>query len=102
MMVNNKRAKQPYQTKHTKSFSKAWERYNKSGRYDMNAFSAAMWLVASRNPLPAYYLDHSLSGEYDKYRELHIGGDYLLVYYVDEASRTIVFSDLGTHAELFE
>ena len=64
--------------------------------------SAAMWLVASRNHLPAYYLDHSLSGEYDKYRELHIGGDYLLVYYVDEASRTIVFSDLGTHAELFE
>ncbi|WP_259268374.1 hypothetical protein [Buttiauxella sp. BIGb0471] len=28
--------------------------------------------------------------------------DYLLVYYVDETTRTIVFSDLGTHAELFE
>lgn len=101
-MANNKRVKLPYQTKHTKSFSKAWERYNKAGRHDINAVSAAMWLIASRNPLPAYYFDHALTGEYSGYRELHIGGDYLLVYYVDEASRTVAFSDLGTHAELFE
>jgi len=50
----------------------------------------------------AYCFDHALTGEYSGYRELHIGGDYLLVYYVDEASRTVAFSDLGTHAELFE
>jgi mRNA interferase YafQ len=68
----------------------------------MNAVSAAMWLIASRNPLPAYYFDHALTGEYNGYRELHIGGDYLLVYYVDAAGRTVAFSDLGTHAELFE
>lgn len=73
-MANNKRVKLPYQTKHTKSFSKAWERYNKAGRHDMNAVSAAMWLIASRNPLPAYYFDHALTGNIAGTENCILGG----------------------------
>jgi len=101
-MENHKRAKLPYQTKHSKNFAKAWERYNRAGRQNMNAVITAMWLIASRNPLPAFYLDHALNGVYEGFRELHIGGDCLLIYLVDNATKTIVFTDLGTHAELFE
>ncbi|EAW1321383.1 type II toxin-antitoxin system YafQ family toxin [Salmonella enterica subsp. diarizonae] len=48
------------------------------------------------------YRDHELTGEWAGFRELHIGGDFLLVYRVDEKNEIIYFTDLGTHAELFE
>ncbi|EEK4464950.1 type II toxin-antitoxin system mRNA interferase toxin, RelE/StbE family [Salmonella enterica] len=102
-MGSNKRAPLPYRTDRTKNFEKAWERYNKNGRYDMKEAVVAMNHVASRQPIPAQYLDHELTGkEWKGFRELHIGGDFLLVYKVDEKSKTVYFTDLGTHAELFE
>lgn len=68
----------------------------------MHSVSHIMWLVASQNPLPPEYRDHALTGDMVGYRELHIGGDFLLVYVVDDAKKMIIFSHLGTHAELFE
>lgn len=43
-------------------------------------------------------------GEWAGYRECHVGGDFLLIYEVDDAagkSGTIVFERAGTHADLF-
>lgn len=34
-------------------------------------------------------------------RELHIGGDFLLIYRLDEAQNLVTFIDIGTHSELF-
>ncbi|MCJ8206143.1 type II toxin-antitoxin system YafQ family toxin [Pseudomonas sp. RGM2987] len=50
--------------------------------------------------LPSEFLDHPLTGNWDGFRECHIGGDFLLVY---EHSRPdlITFVDLGSHSELF-
>lgn len=101
-MGNDKRAPLPYKSAYTKSFEKAWHRYNRAGRRDMHQTALVMSLVLSGNPFPAEYLDHPLTGNYSGYRELHIGGDYLLVYRIDTASHTVVFTELGTHAELFE
>ncbi|MFK3660780.1 MULTISPECIES: type II toxin-antitoxin system YafQ family toxin [Enterobacterales] len=102
MTEKAKRAPLPYRSDYTKTFIKAWERYNKAGRRDMKETASIMSRVLSGQPLPAEYSDHALSGEMQGYRELHIGGDYLLVYKVDEARHLIIFTDLGTHAELFE
>lgn len=101
-MVKHKRAILPYQTSYTRTFEKSWERYNRAGRYDMHDVIAAMNLVTSRLPLPAFYLDHALKGHYQGYRELHVGGDYLLVYKVDDSQHLIIFTDFGTHSELFD
>ncbi|EKM5742855.1 type II toxin-antitoxin system YafQ family toxin [Enterobacter kobei] len=101
-MANAKRAAIPFSTDHTKTFAKAWERYNRAGRHDMNAVREVMWLVACRDPLPPHYLDHALTGDMQGYRELHIGGDFLLIYAIDTANKIVIFSNLGTHAELFE
>ncbi|EDX1477299.1 type II toxin-antitoxin system YafQ family toxin [Salmonella enterica subsp. enterica serovar Bonariensis] len=101
-MGNAKRAKLPFATDHTKTFEKAWDRYNRAGRHDMNAVREVMWLVACRDPLPAAYSDHALTGDMQGYRELHISGDFLLVYAVDASKKIVIFSNLGTHAELFE
>lgn len=101
-MANAKRANLPFRTNHTRTFEKAWDRYNKAGRRDMNAVREIMWLVACRDPLPPEYCDHALTGDMEGFRELHIGGDFLLVYAVDTVQKMVIFSNLGTHAELFE
>lgn len=79
-MVKSKRTNLPFRSDYTRSFIKAWERYNKAGRRDMNETAAIMAMVLSGNPLPAQYNDHALTGNMQGFRELHIGGDYLLVY----------------------
>ena len=65
---------------------------------------AILLLVANDGPLPAEWKDHPLKGEWAGYRECHVGGDFLLVYKVDDEvgkSGTIVFVRAGTHSELF-
>lgn len=101
-MVKNKRTNLPFRSDYTRSFIKAWERYNRAGRRDMNETAAIMAMVLSGNPLPAQYNDHALTGSMQGFRELHIGGDYLLVYKVEYDKHMVVFAELGTHAELFE
>ena len=101
-MGKSKRAPLPYRSDYTKTFVKAWERYNKAGRRDMHDTAAIMSLVLSCNPIPSEYSDHPLTGDMQGFRELHIGGDYLLVYRIDDKKPLVVFTDLGTHAELFE
>jgi mRNA interferase YafQ len=49
--------------------------------------------------------EHALRGSWARYRECHIGGDFLLIYRLDDAdgpSGSIYFARVGTHAELFE
>ena len=101
-MGKSKRAPLPYRSDYTKTFVKAWERYNKAGRRDMQDTATIMSLVLSGNPIPSEYSDHLLTGDMQGFRELHIGGDYLLVYRIDDKKPLVVFTDLGTHAELFE
>ena len=101
-MGKSKRAPLPYRSDYTKTFVKAWERYNKAGRRDMHDTAAIMSLVLSGNPIPSEYSDHALTGDMQGFRELHIGGDYLLVYRVDDKEHLVVHTDRGTQAELFE
>ena len=101
----SKRAKHPRACDYAKTFSKDWERLSGTGRFDMNRLKEAMLLlIANDRPLGLEWKDHPLKGEWASYRECHIGGDFLLIYKVDdEAGRggTIVFVRCGTHSELF-
>jgi mRNA interferase YafQ len=60
-------------------------------------------LVANDAPLGPEWRDHPLKGEWASYRERHVGGDFLLIYKLDETSRagSIVFVRTGSHSELF-
>lgn len=73
-MGKSKCAPLPFRSDYTKTFVKAWERYNKAGRRDMHDTAAIMSLVLSGNPIPAEYSDHALTGDMQGFRELHIGG----------------------------
>ena len=61
-------------------------------------------LVENEGPLGAEWLDHALSGPWSRHRECHVGGDFLLIYLLDDGGKygSIVFVRAGTHSELFE
>lgn len=59
-------------------------------------------IIANDAPLPAEWKDHALSGDWADHRECHVGGDFLLIYTIDEKDNLVVFTRAGTHAELFE
>ncbi len=103
--ASSKRASLPRTADYTKSFLKDWERLSRSGRYDMNRLKQAMiLLIANDAPLGVEWLDHPLKGAWSTHRECHIGGDFLLIYKIDDDVKLelIVFVRAGTHAELFE
>ena len=66
----------------------------------MHRLKAAMLLlIANDAPLGPEWLDHALKGDWSDHRECHIGGDFLLIYRLDD--KAIVFVRAGTHADLF-
>ena len=54
--------------------------------------------------MPPEYRDHPLKGNYNGYRECHVGGegDWLLIYKKYEDKLILVFTATGTHSDLFE
>lgn len=102
---STKRAPFPRACDYTKSFRKDYERLSRSGRFDMRALKEAMLLlIANDKPLGPEWLDHPLKGEWANHRECHIGGDFLLIYRLENDSSKqpmVVFVRAGTHAELF-
>jgi mRNA interferase YafQ len=100
--AKSKRAPLPRACDHTRAFAKDWERLSRSGRYDMAALKQVMLLlIANDAPLGPEWRDHPLKGDWANHRECHVGGDFLLIYRVDDKADAIVFVRAGTHAELF-
>ena len=100
----SKRTSLPRASDYTKDFLKDWQRLSHSGRYDMNRLKEAMTLlVANNGPLAPEWLDHALTGDWAGHRECHIGGDFLLIYTLDDSGKSgmVVFVRSGTHSELF-
>lgn len=90
----------PRAADYARAFLKDWQRLSHSGRYDMVRLKEAMMLlIANDAPLSPEWLDHNLKGEWADHRECHIGGDFLLIYQLDE--NRINFVRSGTHSELF-
>jgi mRNA interferase YafQ len=116
----SKRANLPRRVDFARSFLRDWDRLSRSGRYDMRRLKEAMLLLAANDtPLRPEWKDHPLKGNWSGHHECHgggskaasggsraatIGGDFLLIYYIDEAAGpggTLVFVRAGTHGELF-
>lgn len=51
-------------------------------------------------PLPPEAKDHALQGEWNDFRELHLGGDSLLIYQTD--AQYVYLARLGSHAQFFK
>ncbi|AYO56145.1 type II toxin-antitoxin system YafQ family toxin [Acinetobacter sp. WCHAc060025] len=102
--MKNKRAVLARSSDYTKEFLADWQRLSRTGRYDMTKLKKVMMLlIANDEPLGAEWKDHALTGNWVNYRELHVGGDFLLIYRIEPLSKfeMIVFVRAGTHSELF-
>jgi mRNA interferase YafQ len=64
---------------------------------------AMLLLIANDGTLGPEWSDHALKREWAGHRERHVGGDFLLVYTVDDSGKAeqVIFTRAGTHAELF-
>ena len=71
--------------------------------YDMGLFEAAVRALVAQDAdiLSTRYRDHALKGEWEGYRELHISGDWLLIYRINERELQLVLTRTGSHDELF-
>ena len=101
-----KRARLPRQVDYARRFLKDWRRLSRTGRFDMNRLKAVMLhLIANETPLGPERRDHALKGAWTNYRECHVGGDFLLIYRIDDADGpggSVYFARAGTHADLFD
>lgn len=85
------------------AFGRDVKRCRKKHR-DMDAYDEAMQAVLASDevPIPPQYNDHALTGNWQGFRELHIGGrksDWLLIYRVAEG--VAMFVRNGSHDELY-
>lgn len=71
--------------------------------YDMRLFEAALRALVAQNTslLLSHYKDHALKGEWSGYRELHVSGDWLLVYRIEAEKLQLVLTRTGSHDDLF-
>ena len=63
-----------------------------------------MLLIANDEPLGPEWKDHALKVDWQGHRECHIGGDFLLIYRVEDIPLQmggLFFTRAGTHSELF-
>ena len=84
----------------TSPFQRDLKRQEKRGK-DLEKLRTVIGWLQTHQPLPRGHRDHALKGDWDEFRECHVGseGDWLLVY-VRQAGKLILFRT-GKHEEIF-
>lgn len=89
-----------YKIVYTNRMKKDAKLMQKRGK-DMRKLVNTLSLLASGNPMPAQYKDHSLTGNLHDFRECHVEPDWLLIYQIYEDLLVISATATGSHADLF-
>ena len=84
----------------TTQFKNDLKRARKRGQ-DLAKLKAILNLLIEGHPLPAFYKDHPLRGEFEGSRDCHIGPDWILIYTLRENGAHVCFERTGTHSDLF-
>ena len=83
----------------TSQFKKDYKKSVKKG-LNIKKLITVITKLATGEKLSPKFKDHNLLGKYNKFRECHIGPDWLLIYQITETDLTLIRT--GTHSELFE
>ena len=84
--------------KFTTSFKKDLKRQRKRGK-QRQKIEKAIEIIRLDGDVTEEYLPHSLSGNWQGYRQCHIEPDWLMIYTVEDELAT--FYRTGTHSDLF-
>jgi mRNA interferase YafQ len=88
---------EPDYTNAFKKDKKLMERRHK----DMLKLLDVTIMIINEVPLPPWYKEHPLRGNYEGTLECHIEPDWLLIYEIDEELKKVLFHRTGTHSDLF-
>lgn len=83
----------------TKAFIRDSNKLKMSDKH-FTKFVEYLYLLSQGQPLPTEAKDHALSGEWENFRECHIGGDLLLIYQIE--AKAIKLIRMGSHSQLFK
>lgn len=89
-----------YEVKTTRKFKKDAKRCKKRG-FPMDELRKAIHLLKENGTLPANYHPHKLIGNYEGCWECHIKADWLLVWQQHDDELLLLFTDTGSHSDLF-
>ncbi|MCD7708249.1 MAG: type II toxin-antitoxin system YafQ family toxin [Clostridiales bacterium] len=89
-----------YEIKFTAQFKRDLRLAKKQGK-NLDELFTVIDQLANDTVLEAKYRDHSLSGNYNSYRECHIDPDWLLIYKKESFTLVLLLYRLGTHSDLF-
>ncbi len=89
-----------YNINYTSTMKKDLKRAEKRG-YNMKEIAEIIFKLANDEPLEERYHDHSLEGNWEGHRELHICSDWLLIYQKKDNLLILELSRTGTHSDLF-
>lgn len=90
-----------YEFKRSTRFKRDVKRCQKQNK-SMELFKTVHEKLIKGDPLPRKNKDHSLSGNWNGYRECHLEPDWLLIYKVDESDKIIEYVRMGSHSDLFK
>ncbi len=103
--TNDKRVRPPREVGYARAFVKDWEKLSRSGRHNLRQLKEVMMLViANDEPLGPEWKNHPLRGGWAGFLERHVGGDFLLVYEIDDGIKpggSVNFVRAGSHSDLF-
>ena len=85
---------------YAKVFRKQYKLMKKQGR-DIGKLREVIDMIVEEQPLPPKYENHPLHGEWEGSFDCHIQGDWVLIYKIDEAARTVTFYRTGSHSNLY-
>lgn len=88
-------------TRYTPLFRRDYKRLMKK-HYNPEKFEQVLELLVHRHQseLIRIYKDHSLTGNWQGFRELHIEKDWLLIYKIDNNKLILTLTRTGKHDEL--
>ncbi len=90
-----------YEVKFTNAFKKSYKLMKKRGQ-DLSLLDDVIDLLRQGKKLEDKHRDHSLTGNYQGFRECHIKPDWLLIYLIENDILTLTLVDTGSHSDLFK
>ena len=82
----------------SKAFLKDIRKINFSNNH-YSKYAVFLGKLLSNELLPIEAKDHALKGEFEGFREFHISGDLLVLYYIKD--NTVYLTRIGTHSQIF-
>lgn len=89
-----------YNISFSNKFKKDFKLCKKRG-CDISKLEEVIAILQKTGKLPTKYKPHKLSGNYANCWECHIKPDWLLIWLQDDNELTLLFTNTGTHSDLF-